>query len=126
MKLSDCVVRLNQLEPYSPDAHTGTINRRIIGQETVAAKNMEVVLGEIDPTGTAKPHFHRDTEQVIYLLEGRIEVEMRGEKEKLEPGDSVYFPPGEKHQVVVLGDQPAKLLVIYCPPIQSADTPFAQ
>ena len=126
MKLSDCVVRLNQLEPYSPDAHTATINRRIIGRETVAAKNVEVVLGEIGPTGKAKPHFHRDTEQVIYLLEGQIEVEMSGEKEKLEPGDTVYFPPSEKHQVVVLGDQPARFLVIYTPPIQSADAPFEQ
>ena len=126
MKLSDCVVRVNQLEPYSPDLHAGTINRRIIGQETVAAKNMEIVLGELDPSGIAEPHFHSGTEQVIYLLEGRIEVEMRGEKEKLEPGDTVYFPPGEKHQVVVLGDQPAKLLVIYSPPIQAADTPFEQ
>ena len=51
---------------------------------------------------------------------------MRGEKERLDPGDTVYFPPGEKHRVVVLGDQPARLLVIYAPPIQSADTPFEQ
>jgi quercetin dioxygenase-like cupin family protein len=126
MKLSDCVVRVNKLEPYSPDLHAGTLNRRIIGQETVAAKNMEIVLGELDPCGVAEPHFHSGTEQVIYLLEGRIEVEMGGEKEKLEPGDTVYFPPGERHRVVVLGDQPARLLVIYAPPIQSAETPFEQ
>ena len=126
MKLSDCVVRVNQLEPYSPDLHAGTINRRIIGQETVAAKNVEIVIGEIDPSGVAESHFHSGTEQVVYLLEGRIEVEMRGEKERLDPGDTVYFPPGEKHRVVVLGDQPARLLVIYAPPIQSADTPFEQ
>ncbi len=60
------------------------------------------------------------------MLKGRIEVEMDGEKEKLGPGDTVYFPPGQKHRVVVLGDQPAKLLVICSPPIQSADTPCEQ
>jgi quercetin dioxygenase-like cupin family protein len=126
MKLSDCVVRINQLEPYLPDIHAGTTNRRIIGQETVAAKNVEIVLGELLPSGIAEAHFHSGTEQVVYMLEGRIEVEMDGEKEKLGPGDTVYFPPGQKHRVVVLGDQPAKLLVIYSPPIQSADTPFEQ
>ena len=124
MKLSDCVVRINQLKPYSPDAHAGTLNWRIIGQETVGAENMEVLLGEIEPSGIAEPHFHSGTEQVIYLLEGRIEVEMRGEQEQLGPGDTVLFPPGEKHQVIVLGDRPAKLLVIYSPPLQSAETPF--
>ena len=126
MKLSDCVVRINQLKPYSPDAHAGTLNRRIIGQETVGAKNMEVLLGEIEPSGIAEPHFHSGTEQVIYLLEGRIEVGMRGEKEQLGPGDTAYFPPGEKHQVIVMGDQPAKMLVIYAPPLQSAEIPFEQ
>jgi quercetin dioxygenase-like cupin family protein len=126
MKLSDCVVRVDRLEPYSPDLHAGTVNRRIIGQETVGAKNMEIVLGELDPSGVAEPHSHSGTEQVIYLLKGRIEVEMRGEKMQLEPGDTVYFPPGETHRVVVLGDRPAKLLVTYSPPIQSADTPFEQ
>ena len=124
MKLSDCIVRVNQLKPYSPDAHAGTVNMRIIGQETVGARNVEVVLGIIDPGGQAEPHFHSDIEQVIYLLEGRVEVGMRGEKEKMEPGDAVYFPPGERHQVDVLGDQSARLLVIYAPPVQSRETPF--
>jgi len=124
MKLSDCIVRVNQLKPYSPDAHAGTVNMRIIGQETVGARNVEVVLGIIDPGGQAEPHFHTDIEQVIYLLEGRVEVGIRGEKEKMEPGDAVYFPPGEKHQVDVLGDQPARLLVIYAPPLQSKENPF--
>ncbi len=124
MKLSDCIVRVNQLKPYSPDAHAGTVNMRIIGQETVGARNVELVLGIIDPGGQAEPHFHTDIEQVIYLLEGRVEVGIRGEKEKMEPGDAVYFPPGEKHQVDVLGDQPARLLVIYAPPLQSKENPF--
>ncbi len=124
MKLSDCIVRVNQLKPYSPDAHAGTVNMRIIGQETVGARNVEVVLGVIDPGGQAEPHFHTDIEQVIYLLEGRVVVEMRGEKEKMEPGDAVYFPPGERHPVDVLGDRPARLLVIYAPPLQSKENPF--
>ena len=124
MNLCNCIVRANQLTPYSPDAHAGTVNMRIIGQETVGAKNVELLLGIIDPGGQAEPHFHSDIEQIIYLLEGSVEIEMRGEREKMEPGDAVYFPPGEKHQVDVLGDQPARLLVIYAPPLQGKEDPF--
>ena len=124
MELSNCIVRADQLEPYSPDAHAGTVNMRIIGQETVGARNVEVVLGIIDPGGQAEPHFHSDIEQIVYLLNGRVAVEMGGEKETMEPGDAVYFPPGEKHQVDVLGDQPARLLVIYAPPLQGRENPF--
>jgi uncharacterized RmlC-like cupin family protein len=80
MKLSNCMVRANQLKPYSPDAHAGTVNMRIIGQETVGAKKVEMLLGIIDPGGQAEPHFHSDIEQIVYLLEGCIEIEMRGER----------------------------------------------
>jgi len=124
MKLSDCIIRVDQLEKYSPDAHVGTVNRRIIGKETVGSKNFELVLGIVEPTGKAEPHFHTGIEQTVYVLEGRAEVEMMGEKQVVEPGDTIYIPPGEMHQVIVLGEQPAKFLIIYCPPIQSADTPF--
>ena len=124
MKLSNCIVRTNQLKPYSPDAHAGTVNMRIIGEETVGARNVEVLLGVIEPGGQAEPHFHSDIEQILYLLEGRVEVQMQGEKEIMEPGDTVYFPPGEKHQVDVLGNQAARLLVIYAPPLQGRENPF--
>jgi mannose-6-phosphate isomerase-like protein (cupin superfamily) len=42
----------------------------------------------------------------------------------LVPGETVYIPPGKAHKFTVLGEQPAKLLIIYCPPLESTDTPF--
>jgi quercetin dioxygenase-like cupin family protein len=124
MKLSDCIIRVEQLEPYSPESHQGTVNRRIIGKETVGSKNLEMVLGSLSPDGIAEPHFHTGIEQVIYVLEGRLEVEMLGETQIIEPGDTVYIPPGEMHKVTVLGNSPAKLIILYTPPIQLAQTQF--
>ena len=124
MKLKDCIVKTDNLKPYSPEAHVGTVNRRIIGKETVGAENLEVVLGLIDSDGKAEAHFHTDIEQVIYLIEGRVMVEMWGETQEMGPGDTVYFPPGVKHRVDVLSKNPAKCLVIYSPPIQSKNTQF--
>ena len=125
MELKDCIIKINQLEPYLPDSHVGTVNRRIIGKETVGAEHLEIVLGYIEPSGKAEPHFHANSEQVIYLLEGQIEVEIQGETSLMEPGDAVYFPPGIKHRADVVGDKSAKCLVIYSPPIQSLNTGFS-
>ena len=86
MKLKDYIIKTNQLKPYSPDAHAGTVNRRIIGRETVESENLEVVLGSLDPGGRAEPHHHTGVEQVVYLLEGRLEVEMFGEIAEMRPG----------------------------------------
>jgi quercetin dioxygenase-like cupin family protein len=124
MKLSDCIINAEQVAPYSPDAHVGTENRRIIGKETVGSDKLEIVQGIVHPGGMAEPHFHSNSVQVIYLLEGRAEIEMLGEHQNVSPGDTVYIPPGEMHKVTVLGDKPAKFLLVYTPPIQTADTPF--
>ena len=117
------VVRPEQLATYSPAAHTGTINRKLIGSEIVGAKNMEVILGEIESTGLAEAHYHDVAEQAIYLLEGKCLVEVDGESDQMRPGDMAFFAPGKRHKVIPVGG-PIKVLVIYSPPLGDASTAF--
>ena len=92
------------------------MNRRLIGPESVGAKNIEVVLGVIEKGKGALPHAHPGIEQVCYLLEGRARAEVGGEACDLEPGDCCFFPPDMLHVFTVTSEQPAKVLVIYSPP----------
>lgn len=117
------VVRPEELSTYSPVAHTGTINRRLIGSEIVGAKNVEVILGEIEATGSAEAHYHDVAEQAIYLLEGKCLVEVEGESDKMRPGDMAFFAPGKRHKVMPVGG-PIRVLVIYSPPLGDATTAF--
>jgi hypothetical protein len=41
-------VKPDHVQPYSPANHTGTVNRRLIGPETVGAEQLEVVLGVVE------------------------------------------------------------------------------
>lgn len=109
-------VHAAEVYPYSPANHTGTVNRRLIGPETVGARNIEMVLGVIAKGHGALPHRHPGIEQVCYLLEGRARAEVGGEVCELEPGDCCYFPPDVPHVFTVTSDQPAKVLVVYSPP----------
>jgi len=124
MKLRDCIIIPQNLEPYHPEAHTTTTNRRLIGQETVGARKLEVVLGVVEPGGRAEKHSHPGVEQVVFIIEGRCLVEMWGESGEVGPGEAVFFPPGVAHRITALGDRPGKALVIYSPPIQTLATPF--
>ncbi|MBL8569558.1 MAG: cupin domain-containing protein [Phreatobacter sp.] len=110
------VVRADEAPPYHPANHVGTTNRRLISPDTVGARHLEVVHGTIKPGQGALPHAHPDLEQVCYMLEGRAVAEVGGIRYELQAGDSCYFPPGERHIFEVVGDRPAKLLVIYSPP----------
>jgi quercetin dioxygenase-like cupin family protein len=108
-------VRPSDVKPYFPANHTGTRNYRLIGPETVGARQVEVLLGEVERGKGALPHAHPGIEQVCYLLEGTAHVEVGGEKFEMRPGEACFFPPDTMHLVTVTSER-ARILVIYSPP----------
>ena len=112
---SKYLVRQSEVEPYAPANHTGTRNYRLIGAETVGARQVEVLVGEIERGKGALPHAHPGIEQVCYLLEGEAHVEVAGEKFEMKPGEACFFPAGAMHLFIVTSDR-ARVMVIYSPP----------
>jgi mannose-6-phosphate isomerase-like protein (cupin superfamily) len=103
------------VKPYSPANHSGTKNFRLIGPETVGAKQLEVLVGEIEKGTGAHPHLHTGIEQVCYLLEGAAHVEIGDEKFEMGAGEACFFPAGVEHVFLVTSER-ARVLVIYSPP----------
>lgn len=112
---SKYLVRQADVTPYSPANHTGTRNFRLIGAETVGAKQVEVLIGEVERGKGALPHAHPGLEQVCYLLEGEAHVEIGGDRFEMKPGEACFFPPDTMHVFLVTSDK-AKVMVIYAPP----------
>jgi mannose-6-phosphate isomerase-like protein (cupin superfamily) len=111
-------VREQDVPPYHPANHTGTVNRRLIGAQNVGARSVEVLVGAMEPGQGALPHAHPGIEQVCYMLEGRARAEVAGETCELGPGDCCYFPADTPHVFTIVGDTPARVLVIYSPPYE--------
>ena len=110
------LVRQQDVKPYSPANHTETRNYRLIGPETVGAKQVEVLIGEIGAKGQgALPHAHPGIEQVCYLLEGTAHVEVAGEKFEMRAGEACFFPADETH-VFQATSEKVRVMVIYAPP----------
>jgi len=110
-------VRQSDVQPYSPANHVGTKNYRLIGAETVGARQVEMLIGEIERGKGALAHAHPGIEQVCYLLEGTAHVEVGGEAFELAPGEACFFPPDVAHVFTVTSDR-AKVMVIYSPPYE--------
>ena len=108
-------VRQSDVTPYSPANHTGTRNFRMIAPETVGARQMEMLVGEVERGKGALPHAHPGIEQACYLLDGTAHVEVGGESFEMVPGDACFFPADEMHLVTVTSDR-ARILVMYTPP----------
>lgn len=108
-------VRPSEVTPYSPANHTGTRNFRLIGAETVGAKQVEVLVGEIERGKGALPHAHPGIEQVCYLLEGAAHVKVGDEEFDMRAGDTCFFPADVMHKFTVTSEQ-VRVMVIYAPP----------
>ena len=110
-------VRPQDVRPYSPANHVGTRNLRLIGKETVGAKQVEMLIGEVERGQGALPHAHPGIEQVCYLLEGAARVEVGGESFELGPGEACFFPADVPHVFTATSER-AKVMVIYAPPYE--------
>jgi quercetin dioxygenase-like cupin family protein len=110
-------IRQQDVTPYAPANHTGTRNFRLIGRETVGAKQVEMLIGEIERGRGALPHAHPGIEQVCYLLDGAAHVEVGGESFELAPGEACFFPADVPH-VFTATSARAKVMVIYAPPYE--------
>jgi uncharacterized RmlC-like cupin family protein len=113
------LVRQSDVKPYSPANHTGTSNFRMIGPESVGAKQVEMLIGELGRGKGALPHAHPGIEQVCYLLEGEAHVEVgQGEMRdqfEMKAGEACFFPADVPH-VFLATSEKVRVMVIYAPP----------
>ena len=58
-------------------------------------------------------HYHEEREEFLYILQGKVEQWVGGEKRILGPGDTVFVAPGIVHATFNIGNEPAKLLAIF-------------
>jgi mannose-6-phosphate isomerase-like protein (cupin superfamily) len=65
---------------------------------------------------------HKDSDQVLLLLEGELDGEVGAEKATLRRGDVLLIPAGVKHRFTNHSDKSAVTFNVYAPPEYPADT----
>jgi len=86
-----------------------------ISRLTAGARGISMNLVVIPPGASAEPHYHRDFETGIYVLQGKVETRYgEGLKKSVinEPGDFVFIPPGLPHQPTNLSQQQTAIAVV--------------
>lgn len=64
----------------------------------------------LPPEAFVPPHRHRDQDEVFWILEGTLEVELPGRTETVGPGDVVRLPMGAWHAFFNRSGAPARML----------------
>jgi mannose-6-phosphate isomerase-like protein (cupin superfamily) len=87
------------------------VNDRTGSRQLDAHVNVLKVGGVVGPY-----HLHSNAENMYFILEGSVQVNIDGVTHDLEPGSVMWVPPGVPHSALNTGDVEARLLEIYTPP----------
>ncbi len=88
-----------------------------LGQKYLATgKSLAMRLWENEQPSENKPPTSRDYETVGYVINGRAELHIEGQKILLEPGDSWVVPQGANHTYKIL--EPFTAVEATSPPAQ--------
>jgi len=80
--------------------------------------HLEVVVAELDPGGSTgdEAYRHGDSEEVFFVLSGRVRLQLDGETYELGPGDSVQYRSSTPHRVANHESEPAEVMFVVSPP----------
>jgi mannose-6-phosphate isomerase-like protein (cupin superfamily) len=71
----------------------------------------------VEPPGSGAPlHVHHAEAEAFYILEGAVELTCGAETVTTRTGDFVYTPKDVAHKFTVVGDKPARLLMMFSRP----------
>jgi mannose-6-phosphate isomerase-like protein (cupin superfamily) len=71
---------------------------------------------------STRRHYHRRSEEIYFVLEGKGEMELAGERRTLGPGVAVLIPPGTWHEI--RARQTLRFLCCCAPPYSHGDVFF--
>jgi transcriptional regulator with XRE-family HTH domain len=79
---------------------------------------LEVFVGELDVGGSTgpEPYAHGDSEELLIVLRGTVQLELGGEVHELESGDSIDYRSSIEHRVTNLGAETAEVIWVISPP----------
>ena len=91
---------LAQQPPFT--TKDGSTIRSILDSANAPVKNQSLAEATIPAGGATQRHWHRDSEEFYFLLEGRGTMEIDGETRDVGPGDAILIPAGAWHQITFL------------------------
>lgn len=102
----------------------GSTIRSLLDLATAPVRNQSLAEATVEAGGATERHYHRDSEELYYVIEGEGVLEVDGERAPVQAGDAVLIPPGAWHQIRASEAGPLRFLCCCAPPYRHEDTYF--
>ena len=102
----------------------GSTIRELLGIPTAPVRNQSLAEATLEPGQKTERHYHAESEEIYYLVQGSGDMEVDGERRTVSPGDAILIPPGAWHRIRAGGEQ-LRFLCCCSPAYRHEDTFFA-
>jgi quercetin dioxygenase-like cupin family protein len=101
-----------------PPIRIGGLEIRYLVDGTVSGAGTGLFELTVGPGARVPPaHSHTGNEEIVYVLEGRLDYRVGGETRQLGRGERMYTPRGEVHAFSNPHEAPARALIMLTPDI---------
>jgi mannose-6-phosphate isomerase-like protein (cupin superfamily) len=112
---------IEQAEPFT--TADGSTIRELLGLPTAPVRNQSLAEASLAPGQATERHYHAETEEIYYVVEGSGEMELDGDRRPVAVGDAVLIPHGARHQIRA-DDSGLRFLCCCAPAYRHEDTFF--
>lgn len=102
----------------------GSTIRSILDRTNAPVDRQSLAEASLAPGSATERHYHRESEEIYFILAGSGSMEIDDETRLVVPGDAVLIPPGAWHQIRCNSNTNLTFLCCCAPPYSHEDTFF--
>lgn len=107
-------------------AKDGSEIRELLAHRNSTIRNQSLAEARLPMGASTRPHYHPQTEEIYYILEGEGEMRIGDSSTHVRPGDAIAIMPGAMHQICNSGSRTLKFLCCCAPAYEHLDTVLAE
>ena len=115
------IQQLNEQTPFI--TKDGSTIRSILDRTNAPVEKQSLAEAAVAAGGATQRHYHKCSEELYFILEGRGRMEIDGETRAVQPGDAILIPPGAWHTIAAT--ETLRFLCCCAPPYAHEDTYFS-
>ena len=100
----------------------GSEIRELLAHRNSCIGKQSLAEARVAPRMSTTPHYHPQTEEIYYILEGTGRITVDGQTSEVGPGDAIAIPPGAVHTIRATSNTPLKFLCCCAPGYEDSDT----
>lgn len=109
-------------EPFT--TADGSTIRELLNVVHPPTRNQSLAEATVTAGNSTVRHYHREAEEIYFILDGSGRMEIDGVVRSVGPGDAILIPPGAWHEITATADGDLRFLCACAPPYRHEDTFF--